>query len=337
MAGPLTDRFGRLPVLYWGLAGYTAAGIASAFAPTFGLLLVGRFVWGLTAAGPRNVSQAMLRDRFRGDGLSRAMAVIVTVFMILPAIAPALGQAALSLGSWRYTFFVGPLLALLLVGWATRAEETLDPEARRPLQPRAIGAAFARVAKTRTTLGNAISILMFTAAFLPYLGSSERIYDVIYDRGDAFFLFFALNAGVMAIASTVGGRLVRSFGTDRTLIGISVAFLMVATTYVVVAVATDGVPPFWAFFWLTAGVVSLNIATGPLLTSRALDEVGDIAGTAASAIGALGLVGATILSPVVDGAITDSVTPFAVGTLVFGSIGILAFHWADRWKVIGRG
>ena len=110
--GPLADRFGRKPVFMAGLVLYIVAGFTTTLATSLGWMLVGRFFWGLGAAGPRIVSQALLRDRFRGDALARAMAIIVTVFLIVPTLAPVLGQALLQLGSWRYTFAVGPVFGV---------------------------------------------------------------------------------------------------------------------------------------------------------------------------------------------------------------------------------
>jgi len=131
--GTLADRFGRKPVFMAGLLLYVFAGFATALAPTLGTMLAGRFLWGLGAAGPRIVSQAMLRDRFRGDVLARAMAIVLTVFLVVPTLAPLLGQAVLQLGSWRYTFAIGPILATVVVLWSTRVSESLQASMRRPL------------------------------------------------------------------------------------------------------------------------------------------------------------------------------------------------------------
>ena len=125
--GPLADRFGRKPVFLAGLVAYTVAGLTATVATSLGGLLVARFFWGLGAAGPRVVAQAILRDRLRGDALARAMAVILAIFMIVPTLAPMIGQALLQLGSWRYTFAVGPVFGILVMLWSTRLEETLDP------------------------------------------------------------------------------------------------------------------------------------------------------------------------------------------------------------------
>jgi len=126
--GPLADRFGRKPVFIAGLILYSVAGFATTFATSLEALLVGRFFWGLGAAGPRIVSQALLRDRFRGDVLARAMAVILTVFLIVPTLAPILGQALLQLGSWRYTFAVGPVFGVIVALWCHQTQRVAQSQ-----------------------------------------------------------------------------------------------------------------------------------------------------------------------------------------------------------------
>ena len=100
--GPFTDRFGRKPVLYTGLGLYALGAVGSALAPTFPVLIASRFLWGIGAAGPRALTLAIGRDLFDGDRLARIMAVVASVFMVVPAFAPLLGQVVLSFGSWRW-------------------------------------------------------------------------------------------------------------------------------------------------------------------------------------------------------------------------------------------
>jgi len=328
--GPLADRFGRKPVFMAGLLLYVVAGFATAFAPSLEALLVGRFLWGLGAAGPRVVSQAMLRDRFRGDVLARAMAVILTIFLVVPTLAPMIGQALLQLGSWRYTFAVGPVFGTLVALWSTRVTESLDPSKRSTLDMRSIGRSIVEVLRTRSALGNTVALTMLTAAFLPYLASSERIYGEVYDRGSQFFLWFGGTSIVMAGFTLATSRIVARRGTKRTMRGVIALLLVISTANAVVTLGTGGTPPFAFFFVATTLAVSLNTAASPLLTSRALDEVGHIAGTAASTIGAISFIGAALLSPLVDGAIDTTVTPFAVGYLTFAVLAAVAALWADR-------
>lgn len=100
--GPFADRFGRKPVLYFGLGLYGLGALGSALAPTFEILLLSRFVWGVGAAGPRALTLAIGRDLYDGDRLARILALAAAVFMVVPALAPLLGQGVLALSSWRW-------------------------------------------------------------------------------------------------------------------------------------------------------------------------------------------------------------------------------------------
>ena len=331
--GPLADRYGRKPVFLAGLLLYVVAGGATTLATSLGWLLVGRFFWGLGAAGPRIVSQALLRDRFRGDVLARAMAIIVAVFLIVPTLAPILGQALLQLGSWRFTFAVGPAFGLIVALWSTRLTESLKPADRRSINLRSLARTVGVILMTRRTLGNALALMFMSAAFFPYLGSSERMYGEIYGHGDTFFLWFAIGSIVMAGFTLASARIVRRIGARRTTSAAFSLLLTVAAVNVAVTVVSDGVPAFAFFVVGTILMISLQTALSPLLTSSALDEVGHVAGTAASTIGVISLLGGAMLSPLVDGAIGLTVTPFAVGFLVFSLAAALVATWANKQRV----
>lgn len=332
--GPLADRFGRKPIFLASIGLYLVAGLATTMAPTLELVLVGRFVWGLAAAGPRVVAQALLRDRFTGDDLARAMAIIMTVFLIVPTVAPLIGQAVLQFGSWRYTFAVGPVFALLVGLWSLRVTESLKPEDRVPMDVGSLRRSIREVLTTRSVVANAIALMLLAAAFFPYLASSERMYGEIYDRADQFFLFFAGTSVVMAGFTLTTERLVKRIGTRRTVFGILATLVVTALINVGVTVSADGIPSFWLFVGLTTVVVSLQTAMTPLLNSRALNDVGHIAGTAASTVGAISFVGGSLLASIVDGALDTTITPFAVGMLVFACLGGLALLAGERTQPI---
>lgn len=328
--GPLADRFGRKPVFLAGLVLYTLAGLTATAATNLSGLLIARFFWGLGAAGPRVVAQAMLRDRLRGDALARAMAIILTIFMIVPTLAPMIGQALLHLGSWRYTFAVGPTFGLLVMLWSTRLEETLDPADRRPIEIRPLAQAVREIVATRRTLGHTIALLALNAAFLPYLASSERMYGGIYERPDQFFLWFAASSLVMAAFTMLSAWNVRRIGSRRAARGTIGALVAVAGLNLSLCVASDGVPAFGVFVVGTILLISLNTALTPILTASALDEVGHVAGTAASLIGATIYIGGSLLSSLIDSRITATITPFAAGFLILGMIAATAVFWAER-------
>ena len=326
--GPLADRFGRKPILTFGLIIYVIAGVAATFAPTFEILLLARVVWGFAAAAPRIVSRAILRDRYRGDELSRAMSLVVAIFLVVPTIAPLIGQLVLSFGSWRLTFAVGPVFALLVLLWTTRLPETLPVEARRSVAPRMLVDSIATVFKTPSALAGTIALTVLFGAFLPYLSALERVFDDTYDRSDEFAYWFALSAIVIAGVTLLTERLVKWVGTDRAIDTWFSVLITSALVFVWIALANAGVPEFGVFYVALLVTVSADGALVPLLTSTSMEDVGHIAGTAASTIGAVSLFVGSILSVYIDRAIVDTVTPLGVGYFIAGVIGIVTMRWA---------
>jgi DHA1 family bicyclomycin/chloramphenicol resistance-like MFS transporter len=328
--GPIADAYGRKPVLYVGVLLYLLGATGAILSPSLEAMIVFRFLWGIGAAGPRVVSIAIVRDRYSGDDMARVLAIVMAVFMIIPAIAPSIGQAALALGSWRYPFVFSAGFALLLGVWSIRLRETLPPGDRMPLNTRTTVAATREVFRHRRTTGMMIALTFAMGAFFPYLGSGQLIYEQIYDRADQYAYWFGLAAVVMAIGSVTNSRLVKRIGTEAMLTRTLMSYVITAAVFVAVAFATQGTPPFPVFYILTTMLIVGHVVNGALLNSLAMEDVGHVAGTAAAVIGTVTTVGGSLLGSLVDRAIADSVEPFSLGFLVFGLAMVAAVVSARR-------
>ncbi len=327
--GPLADRFGRKPVMFTALGALGAGAILTSFAPTFEVFLIGRVLWGLAAAGPRTVVLAITRDSYEGDAMSRIMSLTVAVFLIVPILAPGLGEVLLAFGSWRLTTLAAAVLAVVGAAWFSRIEETLRPDDVLPLEARRIATAAKAVFTTRSTLLFTIAAMMMYGSFFPWLGSSPTMVGDIYDQDENFALIFGANAVIMALAIFFVQRMVRRFSTFPVVRAQAVALVSVAAIYVVVSLLTDGVPPFWMWFAMVSALTALNSSSSPLVQSLAMEPMGAIAGTAASVTGATVFIGGAILGSLVDRFIETTVTPFGVGFFVYGAV-ILATTIAAR-------
>lgn len=322
--GPVADRYGRKPVMYVSLAAVVGGAILSSFAPTFEVFLVGRVLWGLAAAGPRTIIIAMTRDSYEGDAMARIMSLTLAVFLIVPILAPALGEVLLLLGSWRTTTLAAAVLALIGATWFSRAEETLDPNDALPLEFGRVGRAAKAVLTTKQTMLFTLAATMTYGSFFPWLGSSPTLIGDIYGRGDQFALIFGANAVLMAIAIVVVEKLVRRYSTFPVVLGQSVVLLVVAATYVVWSLRSDGVPSFWVWFVLVSMLTALNSSSSPLHQTLAMQPMGAIAGTAASVTGAIVFVFGALLGSLIDRQIDDTVTAFGVGFFVYGTVILLS-------------
>ncbi|MEI9853148.1 MAG: MFS transporter [Sphingomonas sp.] len=126
--GPLADRYGRRPVLALSLAAYVVTSAVAAIAGSFELLLAARVAMGAAAAGSRVITVAIVRDCFAGRSMARVMSLVSIVFMAVPILAPAFGQAALLVGPWRLIFWGIAIAAAAVLGWFwLRLPETQRP------------------------------------------------------------------------------------------------------------------------------------------------------------------------------------------------------------------
>lgn len=328
--GPFADRYGRKPVMYFSLGAVVVGSILSSFAPTFEVFLIGRVLWGVAAAGPRTVILAMTRDSYDGDSMARIMSLTLAIFLVVPILAPALGELLLLAGSWRLTTLSAAVLAIIGAAWFTRAEETLDPADQLPLEFGRVAKAAKAVVTTRQTVLFTVAATMTYGSFFPWLGSSPTLIGDIYGFDSEFALIFAINAGLMAVTIVVTERLVRRYSTYPIILVQTGLLLLTSAAYVVVSLVSDGVPPFFLWFVLVSVLTALNSSTSPLQQSMAMEPMGAMAGTAASVTGAAVFLGGAILGSIIDANIDDTVTPFGVGFLIYGAVMAIAIVAAGR-------
>ncbi|MEO0495393.1 MAG: MFS transporter, partial [Actinomycetota bacterium] len=157
--GPLSDRFGRRPVLLVAFALYLIGALGASLAPSYPMLLASRFVWGIGAAGPAVIGHAIARDLYTGDQMARVLSLTMAVFLIGPTVAPLLGEALLLTGVWQIVFLVGFVLALFGAAWTLRFGETLPDDRRRPIDPPAIGRAIRTTMTNRTSSGYILAMV----------------------------------------------------------------------------------------------------------------------------------------------------------------------------------
>ena len=115
--GPLSDAVGRRPAAFVGLAMFSAGCVVALASQTFPLMLAGRFLQGIGAAGPRTITLALVRDKFEGREMARVMSLITMVFILVPIVAPAIGQTVLAAWGWRAIFVVYLVMCLVTFVW----------------------------------------------------------------------------------------------------------------------------------------------------------------------------------------------------------------------------
>lgn len=297
-----------------GLAILAGGTLLCLFASSFSMMLTGRVIQGLGAAGPRIVSVAVIRDLYGGRAMARIMSFVTAVFILVPIVAPSMGQGVLLFTSWRGIFAVlAGVTALVLVWFVARQEETLPQGRRRPLSAGPIARAIGEVVKTRQTLRYTVAAGLVFAALIAYLATAQQIFGEIYQLGRAFPLCFAALAASIGVASIVNGRLVVRFGMYA-LSGVALRVsAAVSAVFLVVALATGGHPPLWSFMGYMLVVFFCNGLLFGNFNALAMEPVGHIAGSAAAVIGSLTSFISTAIGTPIGRAYDGTVTPLVAG------------------------
>jgi DHA1 family bicyclomycin/chloramphenicol resistance-like MFS transporter len=331
--GPLSDKTGRKPAIYWGYALYVFGSLLSLFAISFPVLLLGRLVQGVGISAPRAVSLALVRDRYEGRAMARVMSFIMTVFILVPMIAPSMGQAILLVSGWRMIFGSLTLLAIITLIWfALRMPETLIPENRAPFSLRRIITATREILLIRKSLGNTVAAGLVSGAFIGYLNSSQQIFQGQYALGELFPIYFAVISLSLGTASFLNARLVIRFGMRflvRGSLGIIVGLSVVTFG---IALLADGQPPLWFFMtYLMMTFFCIGVLFGNQ-NSLAMEPLGHLAGIGAALVGSISTLISIVLGTVIGQSYNGTIFPLVGGMLILPGISIFVVRWADARK-----
>lgn len=333
VAGPLSDSFGRRPVIHGGYVLFLIGTLVCLFAPTFDLLLAGRVLQGLGIAGPRIVAVAIVRDGYEGRGMAKIMSFVMAVFILVPAVAPSIGQVLITLSGWHATFVLLLIMASGTWIWfGLRQPETLARENRRKLSIKAIWQGIIVICKTRAAIGYTLCAGVIFGPFLAYLSLAQRLFQGIFDTGAAFSLWFGAAALAIGSASVVNSRLVERLGMRY----LSNFALLVSATgsvsFLLLVVYLDGRPPFAMFIaWLMITFFCMGLLFGNL-NALAMEPLGKMAGLGAAVVGSLSTVIALPLAYVLGEILSDTVTPLVAGFGIAATVTLLLSLWAGAKK-----
>ena len=333
--GPLADRFGRKPVLGIGVVLYGAFALLCAFAGSFPLLIAGRVAMGASAAVTRVLVVAMVRDLFEAEAMARVMSLVFMTFMLVPVLAPNIGQLILLVASWRAIFVVIAVYALIMLVWSSlRLPETLHPEFRRPLNWRGTFGAIAETMREPLSRGYTLATTISFAGLVAYISSIQQIVFDAFHAGRFIGLVFASIAAPMALASWLNSRVVGRFGLRR--VGHSAALAFVAVTGIHAAVALAGLESLPLFIVFQAVTMACFAFTSSNLGTLAMEHMAPIAGTASSVQGVVGTVGAAAIGFLIGQQFDGTATPFVVGTAVCAAGGFLLIVLTEPTRLFAR-
>ena len=310
--GPLADRFGRKPILAAGIALYAAFALLCGVAASFPLLIAGRVAMGASAAVTRVLVVAMVRDLFEAEAMARVMSLVFMVFMLVPVLAPTIGQAILLVAPWRAIFLVLAAYAMIMLAWShVRLPETLHPEYRRSLAWRDIAGAAWETIREPQSRGYTLALALTFGGLVAYISSVQQIVFDAFRAPNAIGLVFAAVAAPMAVASWANSRIVGRYGLRRVGHGGAAAFALV--TLVHATIATAGAESL-AIFILFQGLAMASFAfTSSNISTLAMEHMGPIAGTASSVQGVVGTIGGALIGFAIGQAFDGTPKPFLWG------------------------
>ena len=322
--GPMSDRYGRKPMLYVGLTLLVIGASLAAVAPSLTAVIICRVLWGLGAAAPRSLALAMTRDVFSGEMMARTMSHIMATFVLIPVLAPSLGSAILSFAPWRSLFWI-PAIAAIAVGfWARRLPETLPPERRRVTSPKALLVAVREVVRTPQTVGFAIALTCIFGIMTAYVGSSEIIIDEVFHREEQFPIIFGGLALFLAAGSFLNARIIVQLGLPLVVRMAAVYLVGAASLMAIIAAMSDGTPPLWLFALTMALLLPVVAVLMPNSNTAAMMPLPHVAGTAAAVLGTVSTAGGALLGSLIDSRFDGTVEPFARGVLLYSVVAAVA-------------
>ena len=331
IVGPLSDTYGRRPVILFGYLFFVAGCILSIVASDLAAMLIGRFLQGIGAAAPRVVGTSLVRDGYAGREMARIMSIIMAVFILVPAIAPSIGQGLIFILPWEFTFVVLLAMAVAAFVWfGTRQPETLAPENRRPLSVRSLVSGCIEILSMRTVLGYTLAMGCVFGAFLSYLSASRQVFQDALNAGEMFAVYFGLAALAIGAASLLNSLLVMRLGMRLLTQSALVGLVLLSGLFFAAFHALDGQPSIALFMtWQLAAFFCVGLLFGNL-NALAMEPLGKMAGLGAALVGSISTFISLPFGWLIGRMYDGTVLPLVGGFCALGLAALIAACWTER-------
>ena len=282
------------------------------------MLIAARAMQGAAAAVTRVLLVAVVRDLFEGEAMARIMSLVFMVFMVVPVLAPLVGQGILLFAPWRWIFLVLAAYGLIMLAWAMlRLPESLHEEYRRSLNWREILAAAATVVREPQSRGYTLALTASFGVLIAYIASIQQIVFDAFGAPAAIGPVFAAIAAPMALGSWANSRIVSRFGLRRVGHSAALALALLPLTHALISESVT--ETLWMFVALQALTMICFAFTSANLSTLAMEHMARIAGTASSVQGTVGTIGAAVIGFAIGQAFDGTVAPFLWGTAACGA------------------
>jgi MFS transporter, DHA1 family, multidrug resistance protein len=329
--GVLSDRFGRRPILLIGLTLYIIAAVLSGLTSSFATLLAWRFTHGIAAASVV-IARSTVRDRYSGRQMARVMSLTFIIFLMIPLIAPSLGQLVLWVAPWRSIFLLFGGFAVLVLLWvAIRLPETLHPEFRLALTRDRITRAVILVLGHRISICYTLAMAVMFGSIVTYVAMVQQIFQDVFHRPTLMPGLFAVCAGSMGVTSYLNSRIVERVGMR--VISQTGLLIFIAVTGLHVAVVALGLERLWTFVILQSVTMACLGLTASNFGTMAMEPVGSVAGVGASLQGFISTTGGALVGSLVGKFYNGSTLPLALGALICGLTALCIVVYAEHGRL----
>lgn len=329
ISGPLSDSYGRKPIIYIGFIVFAFASLICVFSTSLEMMIVGRIIQGIGLSAPRTISIAMIRDRFSGNYMAKVMSFVVAIFILVPVVAPALGKIMLDLYGWQSIFYSQLLFGLAVMLWLwKRQPETLKKENKRAFKLALLIAGLKEFIKHK----NAVIFTFFsgciTGSFMVYLSASQLIFEQQYNLKDEFPFIFAGIALFIGIATFLNGTFVVRLGMFKLVSIFTIIFTLIPFVYIFLysGETNPSIYVLVTFFGLQFFAIAFLFGNTRAL---AMEPIGHIAGIGAAINGFVSTIMAVPIATLIGSFINTTALPLFIGFFVCGVIALLLIQYLN--------
>ena len=324
--GPLSDSFGRKPIVYIGFVVFIIASIICVTTKNFEMMIFGRILQGVGLASPRTMCIAMVRDSYSGDYMAKVLSFVVMIFILIPVIAPSLGQFLMNHYHWHSIFIFNLSFGVLVMLWFwIRQPETLKPQYKKSYRLSIFKTGTIAFFRIKPAVIYTILSGLITGSFMVYLSTSQRIFEQQYNMKEEFPLIFASLAISVGLSTFMNSQLVVKFGMRKIVHFAMLSFVLISLVFIILF--SSGNNPsieillgFFVLQFFTIGFLFGN------LRALAMEPMGHIAGIGSALNGFISTVMAVPIANYIGNFVIDSVTPLFVGFLICGLVSLALFY-----------
>lgn len=332
ISGPLSDSFGRKPIIYVGFTVFVLASFVCVSATSLEMMVLGRILQGIGLSAPRTISIAMVRDSYSGDYMARVMSFIVVIFILVPVVAPALGKVVLDLYGWKAIFYSQLFFGVIVMGWLwKRQPETLQPAHKKKFAVVLFVDGAKEFIKHKQAIAFTIISGFITGSFMVYLSASQHIFQAQYDMAEEFpFIFAGLAIGV-GFATFLNGTFVLKYGMLKLVSIAMLFFTLIPMVYMGFFYGTSNPSIGILLIFFGLQFFSLGFLFGNL-RALAMEPVGHIAGIGSAINGFVSTIMAVPIATYIGKFVTTTALPLFIGFSICGICSLISLQILKRYK-----